>query len=411
MTLKLLVCLIGQFGRRRKRLALGLGLLLLAAFLSSCDAQEGETTGRLLLWHSLGERDAAVLDQILDRYEDLHPGMTVVRENIPVVEIVTQYERRVEEGLGPDMMLITDYRLVPLLAQGKIRDLSAYDIDLSAYDPLALDQAKYQEKIVGIPFSTFTQVLCYNRRQVTNPPTTLDQVMADAEAGYRFGLQASFSELAWTMPAIGGSFFNESNQVEIHEEELANWLAWLVKANEQPNIIINVDMGQLEEAFVVGELDFLVCPSEQIPDLQEALGQDTLGVAPLPAQPGNTAMAYFTTEIIIFSPAAAPDSIDQAVNLAKFLADPAQQTTLALETQSQIPVNLEVDIDSRLAPLEAVLLAQPKVAAPLDFTEWELLSLELAEPYIGRVLAGELEPAKAAYEITRRVNDLWRNQG
>lgn len=122
-------------------------------------------------------------------------------------------------------------------------------------------------------------------------------------------------------------------------------------------------------------------------------------------------MAYFTTEIIIFSPAAAPDSIDQAVNLAKFLADPAQQTTLALETQSQIPVNLEVDIDSRLAPLEAVLLAQPKVAAPLDFTEWELLSLELAEPYIGRVLAGELEPAKAAYEITRRVNDLWRNQG
>ena len=142
MTLKLLVSLIGQFGRRRKRLALGLGLLLLAAFLSSCDAQEGETTGRLLLWHSLGERDAAVLDQILDRYEDLHPGMTVVRENIPVVEIVTQYERRVEEGLGPDMMLITDYRLVPLLAQGKIRDLSAYDIDLSAYDPLALDQAK-----------------------------------------------------------------------------------------------------------------------------------------------------------------------------------------------------------------------------------------------------------------------------
>jgi len=170
-------------------------------------------------------------------------------------------------------------------------------------------------------------------------------------------------------------------------------------------------MRQLEEAFIEGGLDYLVCPSERIPVLQEALGQDALSVTPLPAQPGSMASAYFTTEAIVFSPAADPGSVAQGVNLAKFLTSPAQQTTLALETQSQIPVNLAVDIDSRLAPLEAMLLAQPKVAAPLDFLDLELLSLEMAEPFIGRVLAGEIEPALAARELTRGINDLWRDQG
>ena len=410
MTFKLRTQQSESPGQFRVRTILVLGLFLLVALISSCNNQGEELDDRLLFWHSLGERDAAVLDQMLDRYEDLHPGVTIVREQVPAEEIVDQYERRVNEGLGPDMLLISDYRLAPLLAQGMVRDLSAHELDMSDFDPMTLGQAQYMDQLVGLPFSTFTQVLCYNRQQVAEPPATLDELVAEAEAGHRIGQQANFSELAWTMPALGGSFFDDSSRVEIDEDELARWLEWLVQANEQPNIIINVDAGQLEEAFMAGELDYLVCPSERIPVLQEALGQDNLGLSLLPAQPGNAASAYFTTELIVFSPAADPGSVAQGVNLANFLTNPAQQTTLALETQSQIPVNLNVDIDSRLAPLEATLLAQPKVAAPLDFLELELLSLEVAEPFIERILAGEIEPVQAASELTRRVNDLWRNE-
>lgn len=399
-----------SFGKSKSRFLLVVGLLIWAALVSACKDQAAEPNDRLLLWHSLGEKDAAVLDQILGRYEDLHPGVTIVREQIPADEIVDQYERRVEEGLGPDMMLIADFRLAPLLAQGLIQDLSDHAVDLSAIDPLARSQVQYQDQLVGLPFSTFTQVLCYNRQRITAIPETVDDLMADVEAGHRLGQQASFSELAWTMSAIGGSFFNDANRVEIDESELTSWLEWLVEANEQPNVIINVDMSQLEEAFIVGELDYLVCPSERIPVLREALGEDTLGVTTLPAQPGNKASAYFTTAIIVLSPAANPGSVARGINLAEYLTDAAQQTTLALETQSQIPVNSKVEIDGRLAPLEATLLAQPKVAAPLDFIELELLSLALAEPYIEQVLAGEIEPGQAAGELARRVNELWRDR-
>ena len=287
---------------------------------------------------------------------------------------------------------------------------SDYDVDLSAIDPMVLGQVQYQNQIVGLPFSVFTQVLCYNRQRISLPPATLDKLMEDVETGHRLGQQASFSELAWTMSALGGSFFNDANHVEIEEGELASWLEWLVEVNKQPNFIISVDMEQLEEAFIAGELDYLVCPSERIPALHEAMSQDVLGVVPLPAQNGSAANAYFTTDIIIFSPAADSGSVARGVNLADFLTRPAQQTTLALETLSQIPVNLEVDIDSRLAPFEATLLAQPRVAAPLDFLDLELLSLELAEPIVDRVLAGEVNPADAASELTNDVNDLWRDK-
>jgi len=76
-------------------------LFLLVALISSCNDQAEKPDNRSLLWHSLGNIDAAVLDQMLDRYEDLHPGVTIVREQIPADEIVAQYERRVNKGLGP----------------------------------------------------------------------------------------------------------------------------------------------------------------------------------------------------------------------------------------------------------------------------------------------------------------------
>lgn len=76
-------------------------LFLLVALISSCNDQAEKLDNRSLLWHSLGNIDAAVLDQMLDRYEDLHPGVTIVREQISADEIVAQYERRVNKGLGP----------------------------------------------------------------------------------------------------------------------------------------------------------------------------------------------------------------------------------------------------------------------------------------------------------------------
>ena len=394
-------------------------LLTIALLLSACRTSPPETEeglqGHLLFWHFFQGKTAEVLNDVLDKYTQLHPKVKIVSESVPAAGISEKFIQQAQSGLGPDLMISTSYDIPLLIEAGILQQLNDYNLDLSIYLPVAIEDISYQDKFYGLPFALITQVLCYNTKKVTQPPTTLSELREEARAGRRVGLTSNFFAAFWGVQIFGGKQFDAQGRRIFERGGFAEWLEWLKQAQTDPNFILSGDQSYLRKAFAEEKLAYYVCKSDEISDLKAALGEDQLGVALLPGEADRPAGPILESYALVFNRASSPAGMKLALHLAQFLTNVEQETLLALETESGIPVNNQVSIDQRLSPIQAVLVAQSKtaVAIPLDHYDHyyiiQTTAREYGDLFYKRVLAGEMEPSEAAAELTQ-ITDRALNQ-
>ncbi len=389
----------------------GILLLTIALLLSACRTSSPETEeqlqGRLLLWHFFDHKGTELFDDILDKYTQLHPKVTIVSEYVPAAQISEQFIQQAESGLGPDLMISISYELPLLIEAGILQQLNDYNLDLSIYLPVAIEDISYQNKFYGLPFTLITQVLCYNTKKVTQPPTTLSGLIEEAQAGRGVGLTSNFFATFWGVQIFGGKQFDAQGRMILDRGGFAEWLEWLKQAQNEPDLILSEDQSSLRKAFVEEKLAYYVCQSNEIDNLKAALGEGKLGVALLPGEADRPAGPILEGRALVFNRASSPAGMKLALDLAQFLTNVEQQTRIVLETEAVISVNNQVRIDQRLSPITAVLLAQSKtsVADPLDY---HLLAEKTYRKYgnlfYKRVLEGEMEASEAAAELSQKTN-------
>ena len=389
----------------------GILLLTIALFLSACRTSPPETEeqlqGRLLIWYFVEGKIAEVLNDVLDKYTELYPKVKIVSEYVPAAEISELFIQQAQSGLGPDLMISRSYDLPLLIEAGIVQQLNDYNPDLSIYLPVAIEDISYQDKLYGLPFALNTQVLCYNTKKVTQPPTTLPGLIEEARAGRRVGLTSNFFAAFWGVQIFGGKPFDAQGRLILDRGGFAEWLEWLKQVQADPNFILSDDQSSLSKAFAEEKLAYYVCYSDEISDLKAALGEDKLGVALLPGEAEKPAGPRLSTNALVFNRASSPAVMELALDLAQFLTNVEQQTLLALGTESGIPVNNQVRIDQRLSPIQAVLVAQSKtsVAVPLDYDYIaEGIAREYGNLLYNKVLQGEMEPTEAAAKLTQITN-------
>ena len=390
-------------------------LLAIALLLSGClntvpEAKE-RVRGRLLIWHPFEGKEAETLNNMLDQYRELYPQIKVISEFFPEKIISEQFRQKSQSGLGPDLMISSYDKMIPLIKAGVLETLNNYNLDLSSYLPRPISQVTLNNNLYGLPFALSTQVLCYNKTKVERPLKTLPEMITEAETEHQIALTSNFLDTFW-----GVQIFRSKPKISPEEREIifdsqawANWLEWLRVVQKNPHFILADERSTLDRVFAEGKLAYYVCYSEEISDIQATLGADKLGVTTLPGTGKRSAGPLLYTKAIVFNQVSPTSTTKLALQLASFLTNVEQQTKLALETESLIPSNSQVKLDRRLSPIQAVLLAQSKtaVSVSLDYVyEFDNAEEIYGNLYYNLVIAGEMEPLEAAEELTQKIFEV-----
>lgn len=372
--------------------------------------QPDQLTGNILIWHPFEKKVVQSINQSFQEFQNLNPEVNIQSEYIPQEKLAPEFIQQSLNGYGASAIIDFARTIVELIQSKRIQSLETTDINLSAFNASVLKQVSYQGKLYGVPLGSSTRVLCYNQAKLENskdpilsqPPTTLEELLQRARKGYSVGMMSSFEDTFWGMGSFGGSLINAQDKIEPQLAGWAEWIQWLQKAINQPNfIVLRANRTVLHQAFATGKLAYYVCNSAEIADLKTRL-KDNLKIAVLPGQGSFRAAPLLYTRAIMINRSASHNEKQLVLDLANFLSNPEQQLQSVVQTQSFIPTNHRVFLDKYLSPLEFVLLEQAKtsVAMSLDNLKQVIPIVKKAEPLYQLAIAGEITPEEAAQQLT-----------
>ena len=406
----------------RQRLLRLVSLFLLAIFCSpfitACSDDRIPSTinqleGNLLIWHSLEPEIAELLKNGFRDFEHLNPGVKIQSVYVPGANIIPQFIEQSQRGFGASAIIDYTRGLSDLIKSQRIQPIIDSNINENIYYPTTLNQVSYRDTIYGIPLSSDTKVLCYNQAKLevnsdpilSQPPTTLEELIRRAKKGYSVGMVSDFENTVWGIGNFGGSLFNAEGQIDVQLEGWSQWLRWLKKAITQPNfIMIRANYRIVNQAFKEGELAYYVCNASEVADLKKTM-KDDFKVALLPNNASFTATPILYTRALMINRSASDNERQLAIALGEFLSNPEHQLEGIVQSQSFIPTNRQVILDKSLLPIESILLEQAKtaIAIPLDYLEQLLPTFEHAETLYQAAISGAISSKKATQELTQSI--------
>jgi ABC-type glycerol-3-phosphate transport system substrate-binding protein len=376
--------------------------------------QQEQLKGAILIWHPSKNELFQWINSNFQEFQQLNSGVNIQDEYVPQKEIVPRLIQKSSQGFGASAIIDFARNISELLAAKRIQPIEDTDLDISTYQPSVLRQVRYQGKLYGIPLGSTTRVLCYNNAKLqtsqdpilSQPPTSLDELIKRAQKGYSVGMISSFEDTFWGLGNFGSSLINDQGKIEPQMGGWAEWIKWLKKAIIQPNFtLLRGNRTVLNRAFANGNLAYYICNSSEIADLKKMLKED-LKIAILPGQGSFQAKPLLYTMAMMINRSASPNERDLVLALAKFLSNIEQQLQGTVQTQSFIPINRHVFFDKSLLPIESILLKQSETAVtlPLDNVEKLLPIFKQAEPLYQAAIAGEIPPEEAVRQLTLIIN-------
>jgi len=393
-------------------------VLLLALSLVACGASSSEGRGLpepLLVWSWWEGEEAAVLEELFKQFMVIYPEVVIIHSPKPLFETVDQeglgeaFFSDAQIGLGPDLLIGRSIWIPTLVEQGLIKALSDRNIDTSAYLSTSVEASSYQGKLYGVPLSLHTSVLYYNKNLVDEPPETLDLLFFQVFEGKKIAIPTNFYMAFWGIQAFGGRLFDPEGRLVLDQGGFANWLSWLKNAQNEPNVILGANPDPLADLFKQGEVAYYVGLTGELRGLRAALGEDVVGVAPLPAGPADSAGPLLEADAMMINAASSPTQTEWALRLMEFLTSNEQQRKLLARQASRIPANTRVTVDPRVYPVMSGMVAQTRTAVPApNFPQaLDLLSgrnSRSADEVYVQALAGVVSVKTAVKQFTDQMN-------
>ena len=143
------------------------GVTLMACGANSTD--EEELRGQILVWHGWSGQEAIILNQLLDQFMTIYPGVIIVHESKPLANIGNEFLSDATLGTGPDLLIAPAKWEDMLVEAGVIQNLSEYPIDTSIYLPVLVEQLRYQNKLYALPFSAVQAITRLSPSALTVP--------------------------------------------------------------------------------------------------------------------------------------------------------------------------------------------------------------------------------------------------
>ena len=357
-------------------------------------------------WLRATFRDRREWQPLLQQFHALYPRVAVDITEVEEADLRGHLERARSRGLGPDLLLLRAPVANSLLAAHLVDPLpppAALGTSLGQLLPIDLERVRSPRGLAGLPFLSDTTLACYDRRQVTAPPTTLKDLLALAARGRPIGLALEPTGLWWTAGALGiqetltpivTGHPRPGARAAADRQALLTWLQWLRQSALQSGVDIASGPEELTEGLESGRLAWIPCFSLTLRRLEHHLGK-RLGVAPLPGGPGGPPTPFGSLQVWSLGVDSSPEQRQLALALARMSLNPLIQRQITLQTRMVLPANRFVTIpvasSGRLAALalaqEQFRLTSLTLATPfsVDRSEWVLPTIEsvLSEVTVG----------------------------
>jgi arabinogalactan oligomer/maltooligosaccharide transport system substrate-binding protein len=382
-------------------------LLFVLVMLAGCqtDTSDDELSGRITLWHGWSEAEAAVLDESLAEFQELHPKVRVIAVALPEDRILEEFITAGNDGLGPGVLIGTDNWIGELVNTGLIRPLNPDRGRSDLFDSRNIALTQYEDQIFGVPLFLAPRALYYNKSMVAAAPEDLDALLQDAAAGNQVAFVPRFEEAYWGIQAFGEGLFDDQDRFTLAESGFTEWLEWLDDAQGSPGVILNVDDRSLLELFATGQIAYYVAGPEKLDDINALLDEEDpleYGVVPLPSGPNGPAGPLLPAETILLYAFTSDAQTRIADALATFLVN-QQQSIRFMRELDRVPANPAVAVDRRIYPIVNGFTRQANTAVVIP-NEVPTNPLVTAgdRAYVS-VLSGALAPAEAVCRFGREV--------
>lgn len=299
----------------------------------------------LKFWHTMNEKEAPVLEDIVKEFEAEHPDIHVQVEFIPFAEAQTKFQVAAETGSAPDIMR-AEITWTPYYADaGFLLELDEYLSPEDKADYLSIPFAynQYDGKTYGLPQVTDVVALLYNKRLLKEaghdaPPTTLaefEQIAADVKAKLGidgFYMRAHSHWFLCFLWAFGGDLINADGEIVINNPQSVKALEYLVSQKDRlfrGNTDFSSEYNDMMTAFKEGKTAMLMQGPWATADIlsgPEFADPANLGLTPFPKGPnGDQGSPVGGHNYVISADTPYPD---QAYQLIQFINQAKYQVQL-----------------------------------------------------------------------------------
>jgi len=356
-----------------------------------------------------GGNDDVALADLVARYMETHPNVTIERTVIPFGELKTNVIRAAATATMPDIIIIDNPDHQAMAAQGAFADITDLvaewpDKDLYFAGPWA--STVHQGKNYGIPYKSNATALFYNADLLAEagydaPPVTWDELREMANAlteGDRYGF--CFSAIAneegtFTMlPFLWG---NGGDIPTIGDEASIGMLTFvndLVNEDQSvPTSVLNMAQGDALNLWMAGQCAMMINGPWQIPTIEQN--------ADVTFEWDISAWPYSVTPTSILGgenfAIGAGSNVEAAWDVISWVVQP-ENLIPALTLHGQYPNRQDAAEDPYFTddPIRALFTQQVSVAKPRAYGEnYPQISEEIMRMVHG-VLTGALTPEEAA---------------
>jgi ABC-type glycerol-3-phosphate transport system substrate-binding protein len=284
-------------------------------------------------------------------------------------------------------------------------------------EPEMVERVNTRAGISGLPVFNQVTLACYDRRVVTSPPATLDELLALAASGRPIGVAVDPIGLWWSAGALGaqdamvpiltGTAGAPATSPAEQRAALLAWLSWLRQLTLQSHVDIASGPRDLIEGLESGRISWIPCFSASLGRLERTMGQ-RLGVAPLPAGPAGPPTPFNSLMVLSLGSDSSPPQRQLALDLAELSLDPLLQRAFTLQSRMVLPVNRFVPVPlASSGQLVALQQAQSQFnqRSRLLTTPYSADRLRLMQPrvegLIWKVMLGALTPQQGVEGMMR----------
>lgn len=372
--------------------------LLITASLWGCKPDHPQAAEKLLIWHSyeMGSIEETIFSTLIQNLENQHPGWEIESANIPFESIDEKYKTEVEAGKGPDLLIRRNDILGEMVDSGLIADLSFQTKGkLDSFTRQSISGMTVDGKLYGIPLTSQTDVLYYNRNLVSEAPRTMDDLLATLKNGSKMTMHLSAYHLFGWPGAFGGKLIDESGLC------IADQRGWLEAANfllamKDSGVIFSENFTEIETPFLLGQTAYMINGPWVLEKYRNELG-NYLDAIPLPAglEPSTPLLEMVG---IYINPNTR--NINAATELGLFLTGQESQS-IYMDYADQIPVRVDVKVHDPI--IQAFVTADSIATVRPQENEFKNFWTPFNKMWVD-ILVNDVDPSIAITEACNGIN-------
>lgn len=340
--------------------------------------------GTISIWHSWDETQLPALLDIIAAFQETYPGIFFDVLYVPQANLQARYTQAASEGGGPTIVFAPAEWGPDLFDHDLVSDLSqqASSALLQRILTPALNNAQFQNSLIGLPYTQRGVVLFRNRRIIPERPETLQELILLAQT---LTIEDQIGAILERAPyysgghlyGFGGSFMDAAGNPMFNTPAGLAWIELLQTFAQAgpPDYFTNNDL----DLFRQGRVGFVIGATWDRFSLAEALGEDFVEIDPWPVHDQGALMGFVQTDNLFLNPQASSATAELAWLFMEHMLSDASQERIG--QSGFIPV-VDVPLEDKLVGQAVTALAggvaypiQPQFSAYLYPLDQALLSV------------------------------------